>query len=430
MQIDKKTIRYLFGGAIGCIVVYWLLHETERFGELWSHLMAMISPFILGAALAFILNVPMRAIERMLKGIKRPGLRRMTAILLTIVAVILILVGVFCLLVPQIVDTIQLLIPKLTAFCLNLESAFWAFLDDNPQLMEWISANTELQNFDWATFIQKIFSMLTNSVSVIANGAFSAVGSVAGALVDAVIALVFALYCLSRKEILARQGRLLVYSILPEKICDRIIRVLRLTNSTFSNFISGQCLEAVILGCLFAIAMAFFRMPYITLVSVLVAVTALVPVVGAFVGCILGAFFILVNDPFQAVIFVAMFLVLQQIENNLIYPRVVGTSIGLPGMWVLVAVSVGGEIMGVGGMFIMIPVASVLYTLTREFTHRRVAERNIDSQKLQDQPPELKSRFKEKREQKKTQKLLKQMRELAEKHAKKMNAKHINKEEK
>ena len=256
--------------------------------------------------------------------------------------------------------------------------------------------NTELENLDWAQIVSNVASIAGNSLTTIFNGLISAVGSVAGAVVDAVIALVFAIYCLCRKEILARQCRRLLYSLVPERISDQVVRILRMTNSTFSNFISGQCLEAVILGGLFAIAMAIFKMPYIPLVSVLVSVTALVPVVGAFVGCILGAFFILVSNPLQAVWFVVMFLVLQQIENNVIYPRVVGTSIGLPGMWVLVAVTIGGDLMGVGGMLMMIPVASVLYALLREFTDKRLAERNIAEDKLQDRPPELRSKFKEK----------------------------------
>ena len=197
---------------------------------------------------------------------------------------------------------------------------------------------------------------------------------------------------------MARQGRRLLYSLLPEAVCDEIVRILRMTNSAFSNFISGQCLEACILGCMFAVTMAIFGMPYIPLVSVLVAVTALVPLVGAFVGCFLGALFILVDSPLQAVWFVVLFLVLQQIEGNLIYPKVVGTSIGLPGMWVLVAVSVGGDTMGIGGMLLMIPLASVLYALLREFTNYRLKQRNIDPDKLLDHPPELTSKFKEKRE--------------------------------
>jgi predicted PurR-regulated permease PerM len=251
--------------------------------------------------------------------------------------------------------------------------------------------------------------MLKNSLQLIATGAFSAVGNVTGTLVDILIGIVFSLYCLTRKEILARQGRRLLYAFLPEHMCDGIVRVMRLTNSTFSNFISGQGLEACILGALFAVSMAIFRMPYIPLVSVLIAVTALVPVVGAFVGCFLGAFFILVNDPVQALVFVAMFLVLQQLENNLIYPRVVGTSIGLPGMWVLLAVTVGGEIMGVGGMLLMIPLSSVMYSLAREFTNNRLAERGIPREKLQDHPPVLKSGFQKRRDQKKKKKLLQKM---------------------
>ena len=293
------------------------------------------------------------------------------------------------------------------------------FLGENPELLQWVSSTTDLQSLDWAGLIQKAATMLKNSVSVIATSAFSAVGGVASAVVDLVIGLVFALYCLARKEILARQGRRILYSVLPEHFSDETIRILRLTNSTFSNFISGQCLEALILGCLFAVCMSILKMPYIPLVSVLIAVTALIPLVGAFVGCFLGAFFILVNDPIQALIFIAMFLVLQQIEGNLIYPKVVGTSIGLPGMWVLLAVAVGGDLMGVAGMLVMIPISSVVYALIREFTNKRLEERGIAPEKLRDQPIELKSKFKENRERKKKQKLLKQMKELAAKHAEK-----------
>lgn len=417
LHIDKKTIRSLCLAGIGCIVVYWLLHETERFQTMWSSLSAMWAPFVIGAAIAFVLNVPMRAIERKLKFVHKDGLRRTLGIFLTLIFLALILVGVFWLIIPQISETVQLLIPRLSEFFLHLEEIAVGFLNENPQLMRWVSENTGIEQLDWTGLIQEAATLLKSSLTVIASSAITAVGGVTSAIVDAVIAIVFSLYCLARKEILARQGRRILYSILPEHATDEIIRILRLTNSTFSNFISGQCLEAIILGCLFAVTMAIMKMPYITLVSVLIAVTALVPIVGAFVGCAVSAFLILVNDPLQALIFVAMFLVLQQIEGNLIYPKVVGTSIGLPGMWVLVAVTVGGDLMGVGGMLIMIPISSVLYTLLREFTTRRIDQRKIPPEKLVDQPPELKSKFKENRERKKEQKLLKQMKDLASKHA-------------
>lgn len=419
MQIDKKTVRNLFLIAVGAIAFYWVLNDTEQFRGFWSSFTGMLSPFVLGAALAFILNVPMRAIERNLQFIQKDALRRTAAVILTLIAIVVVIAGVILLLVPQLNETIQSLIPKLSDFFLRVEAAVYAFLEENPELLKWVSDTTDLKSLDWAGLIQKAITMLKDSVSLIATGAFSAVGGVASALVDALIGLVFALYCLGRKEILARQGRRILYAFLPESFSDEAIRVLRLTNSTFSNFISGQCLEAVILGILFAIAMAILKLPYIPLVSVLIAVTALVPIVGAFVGCFLGAFFILVNDPFQALIFVGMFLVLQQIEGNLIYPKVVGTSIGLPGMWVLVAVTIGGDLMGITGMLVMIPISSVLYALMREFTGKRITERKIDPDKLRDHPPVLKSKFKENRERKKEQKLLKQMKDLAAKHAEK-----------
>lgn len=396
MQIEKKTLRNIFLGVIGCILLYWLLHETGRVKAVFSVISGVLLPFLLGAAIAFILNVPMRGIEGLLKGISNQSLRRLVALLLTIICVLLVLTLVFVLLIPQLTETIQSLLPKLYTFILNAESELSKLLSDNPEIMAWIINNTDIENLNWAELAQKAITVLSNSISTILIGAFTAVGSITGALMDGFIAIVFAIYCLFQKETLARQGRKLLYAFLPEKFADHTVRILRLTNSTFSNFLSGQCIEVCILGCLFAIAMAIFRMPYIPLVSVLVAVTAFIPVVGAWVGCVLGAFFILVANPVQAVWFVIMFLILQQIENNLIYPRVVGTSIGLSGMWVLVAVGVGGELMGVAGMFLMIPVASVLYTLLQEVTNKKLGTKDIQPQKLEAQPPMIQSKLRKK----------------------------------
>ena len=397
MEISKKTLQRIFIGVASCILLYWLLHETERVKNVFTTLETLFAPFIIGAALALILNVPMRSIERLLKKIPNPGARRILSIVLTLVALLLVLAFVFYMLIPQVGSTVEALVAQLPVFFKQVQDRFNEYLLEHPDIMEWVTANTDLEKLDWNTILQKAGAILGNSLTAIANGAVSAIGSVTGAIVNLVIAIVFSFYCLSRKEILARQGRRVIYSILPEKFCDKLIRILRLTNSTFSSFISGQCVEACILGSMFAVTMAIFRMPYVPLVSVLIAVTALVPVVGAFVGCVLGAFFILVDNPLQAVWFVVIFQVLQQIENNMIYPRVVGTSIGLPGMWVLMAVTIGGNLMGVGGMLLMIPLASVAYTLARDFTDRRLKERNIPDEKVQDQPPELQSKFKEKR---------------------------------
>ena len=381
MHIEKKTLRNVFLVAAGCIILYWILHEFERVKAVFAFIKGVVSPFVLGATLAFIINVPMRAIENMLAKIGNKTVRRVVALVLTLLAVLLVVALVFWLLIPQVVDTVESLTPKLYTFAVDAEKNITQFITEHPELMALI----DLKSLNVSEWIQKIVAMLASGLTGVLGGAFSIIGVISGALMDVVIAVVFAVYCLFQKEALSRQGKKLIYAFLPEKFCDGVVRVLRLTNVTFSNFLSGQCLEVLILGCMFAVSMAIFRMPYAPLVSVLVAVTAFIPVVGAWVGCVVGAFFILVANPIQAIWFVVMFLVLQQIENNLIYPRVVGTSIGLSGMWVLVAVAVGGELMGVAGMFLMIPITSVLYTLLTEVTNKRLEELQIDSNKLENQ---------------------------------------------
>ncbi len=397
-EVNKKTLRNLFLVVAGGIILYWLLHETERVSAVFSVVKRIFSPFAMGACVAFILNVPMRAYEGLLKKIKNPNWKRLIAVVLTVLSVLLVLTLVFLLLIPQLVKTIQALVPALINFTVEFETFAKDLLNNNPAILEWLRENTELENLDVSAFILQAMSLLGSNVSSIVSGAFSAISTFFGAVVDFVIALVFALYCLFQKETLARQGRKILYAFFPERFSDHVVRILRLSNSTFSNFLSGQCVEVCILGGLFAVTMAIFKMPYIPLISVLIAVTAFIPIVGAFVGCIVGAFLIFVSNPLQAVIFVAMFLVLQQIENNLIYPRVVGNSIGLSGMWVLLAVAVGGELFGVAGMFLMIPFASVLYTLIREATNKKLNLMTVDPEKLKEQPPELRSHFKEKRQ--------------------------------
>jgi len=389
LELNGKTLRRIFFGVAGCIILYWLLHETERLLGVLGMITNMLSPFIVGAALAFVLNVPMRSIENLLRKIPKKGLRRALALILTLIAVALLLFGIFALLIPQLIDTIESIAVQLPEFFANVQKTITDYLNANPELMEWVYENTDFQNMNWSELVQDAVSIVTDGLGNILTKTLAAVVTLGTGIFNAILSLVFALYCLTRKEVLARQGRRILYSILPEKACDEIIRVFRMTNKTFSKFISGQCLEAVILGAMFAVTMPIFNMPYVALVSVIITVTALVPIVGAFAGCIVGAFFILVVDPALAFWFVILFLVLQQIEGNLIYPRVVGSSVGLPGMWVLVAVAVGGEFMGVAGMLLMIPLASVCYALAREFTDNRVEQRNIPIDKLQDHPISL-----------------------------------------
>lgn len=402
LRLSKNTVKHIAIGGIVCILVYWLINETEHVQTVTDWIMGILSPFIIGSVLAFILNVPMRAIEKALKWIKNDKLRRTVALVLTLIGFALVLTVVFLLLIPQLHDTISnQLIPELGKFLENVGISIDKFLTDNPEVMTWLSENTDLKSFDWGTIAQKVLGVVSTGLSAILEQTVFTISKVASGVMNIFIAIVFAIYALFQKEVLARQGRRLLYAFLPEKAADYIIRTVRLSSATFSNFLSGQCIEVCILGSMFAISMAILGMDYIPLISVLVAVTAFIPIVGAWIGCIVGAFLLLVADPMQAVIFVIMFLVLQQIEGNLIYPHVVGASIGLSGMWVLVAVAFGGELMGIAGMFLMIPIVSVLYTLLSEWTANRLQKREVAGEKLVAHPPQMQSKRKERREKKK-----------------------------
>lgn len=398
MQIDKKTIKTLVLGIMSCILLYWFLNDMERVKTIAAGFFGMLQPFLVGACIAFVLNVPMRAIERQLKRIPRFPADRAVSILLTLVCIGLVMALVVYLLVPQVRQTAQIIAQQLPPFISRVEENLMTFLEENPQAAQWLQEYTDMENFDWKSMVEQAIDFVGNGLGTVLGGTVGMVRGFISSVWSVFVSLVFSLYCLGNKEQLSRQGRRILYSFLPERWADEVISIGRLSNTTFSNFLSGQCIEVTILGAMFALAMTILRMPYVPLVSVLVAVTAFVPIVGAWIGCALGAFFILVNDPMQAAAFVVMFLVLQQIENNLIYPQVVGTSVGLPSMWTLAAVTVGADIMGVAGMVLMIPICSVLYTLLSEYTLDRVKVRGIDPEKLKDQPPVLKSRLREKRE--------------------------------
>jgi len=413
MQIDKKQIKTLVLGAMSCILLYWFLNDMERVKTIVGNVLGLIQPFLVGACIAFVLNVPMRAIEKQIRKIPNMPADRTISILLTILLVVLIFGIVVHLLIPQVKETVDIIAQQLPPFFAKMERNVRQFLEENPEVAQWVQENTEWENLNWAGLAQQVVDVVGDSLGKVVGNTVDVVKNLISSIWSLFVSLVFSLYCLGNKERLARQGRRILYSFLPERWSDEIIRIGRLSNSTFSNFFSGQCIEVLILGSMFAIAMTILGMPYVPLVSVLVAVTAFIPIVGAWVGCGLGALFILVNDPMQAVAFIVMFLILQQIENNFIYPRVVGTSVGLPSMWTLAAVTVGADIMGVAGMVLMIPICSVLYTLLSEFTADRVRVKGIDPEKLKDQPPVIKSKLKEKREHAKRKREAKRAAELA-----------------
>lgn len=349
-------------------------------------LLGLVFPFIIGGCVAFVLNVPMSAIERhvferyhgkhqkLVSKIKRPLSFFMAVIL---VVGVIILVAVF--ITPQLGETIGAIINQIPKFFNDVQ----VWINQLMNEYKWVADQLGQLEIDWNSLSKSLISFLQTSI----GSAFSSTMGFAFALINGVVTFflgfVFAVYVLFQKEKLSVQVKKMMYAYLKESHADRIIEVLHMTHRTFSRFLSGQCCEAVILGTLFFVTLTIFKMPYALLISVVIAFLSLIPIVGAFMGCFIGALLILMVNPWEAIAFVVIFLVIQQIEGNLIYPRVVGSSIGLPAIWVLVAVTVGGSAFGIAGMLVFIPLTSVVYSLLREWMYKRLSDRHIPKEKFE-----------------------------------------------
>ena len=385
MEWNRQNIRGLLLVVCGGAAFYAALQHLNVVARALGWLVGILAPFLLGAAIAFILNVPMRAIERHLfpNARRGAGARRPLALVLTLVAVIGVLVLASCVIGPGVKDAVKSIASQVPAAFDRLYNWLLGLEQYLPQIETWVQD----LSIDWKSLSQKAIQLAQSWGGSLLSTGGGLIGGVVSGVSTFVIGLIFSFYILLQKEKLSRQGRQVLYGLLPVKRADRVLEVLRLANRTFSSFLSGQCTEAVILGTLFVIAMSIFHLPYAVLVGVLIALTALIPIVGAFIGCGVGALLIAVTDPWKAVVFVILFLVLQQIEGNLIYPHVVGSSVGLPSIWVLAAVTLGGKLMGVAGMLFFIPLCSVLYALFRDFVKGRLAEKNVPAAKWRDPPP-------------------------------------------
>lgn len=372
MDLNRQTIQKIVGIVAFAIVLLWSLNHYMVVGSMIVGILGLFFPFILGACIAFVLNTPMKVIE---KGVLKIGKKfsRMASIILTYLLVIGIIVVVFLTVVPEIANTFGGLAVNIQNFFIGLEDQFKEWFHLTPDWIAWI----DTLEINWASLGAKFSTWLGEGAGSMLNSTISVTTTVVSGVINMFFALVFSIYVLLEKEKLSIQCKKLLFGFLPKKRAEGIIEVARLSNRTFSNFLSGQCLEAVILGTMFFIAMSIFRFPYAMIVSILIGFMALIPIFGAFIGCVVGMFLIVVVNPIQALWFLVLFLVLQQVEGNLIYPKVVGNSVGLPSIWVLVAVTVGGNIMGVAGMLIFIPLFSVVYTLLGKAVNRRLKLRKI-----------------------------------------------------
>lgn len=378
--MERKKFRdtLLLGGLL--LGIWFLLNHAQGVVGFVRMLWTILSPFLLGAALAFVLNVPMRFLEtRVLRGMGKvkwlEKARRPVALLLTLALTVLVIYLVMSLVIPEIIATIETIVRAVPAFVQKLNEWLTPYeLEIGTFLNEQIKLPTgeELQ--------AQIGRMLDIALKGVAFSG-SVIGSVYQNILSGFFVLMFIIYFLLGKERLASQFKRLLKAYLKPDHYDALLRVASLTQKTFSSFITGQCLEAVILGVMFFIVLSLFRMPYVLLISVFIAVTALIPVVGAWIGCAVGAFLILVNDPMQALVFLAVFLIVQQLEGNIVYPRVMGNAIGLPSIWVLFAVVLGEGLLGILGMLLFIPLMSVCYRLLSDAVDKRLKVRAADALK-------------------------------------------------
>jgi predicted PurR-regulated permease PerM len=386
MELNQENIRKIKEIILFTAVIIVCLWKYETVLDILFFLLNILTPFILGGAIAFVLNVPMNFVQRHLFKEERIKNRKVSQKLARPVSMVLVLIAVFgivaivmFILIPQLGETFANLGRSIQAFIPQLQEWAARLFNDNKEIMDTVN-NLE---FDWNKIMDTGINFFKSGAGSVVDSTITAAKSIVSGLTTFFIAFVFAIYILLQKEKLGVQAKKVLFAFVRRGRAEATVEVLSLTYNTFSSFLTGQCVEAVILGSMFAVSMTILKLPYALLVGMLIAFTALIPIFGAFIGCGVGAFLIFMVDPMKALIFVVLFLVLQQIEGNLIYPHVVGNSVGLPSIWVLAAVSIGGSLMGVVGMLIFIPIVSVVYALFREIVYLKLKKNQIDPKELE-----------------------------------------------
>ena len=377
-EITFKKLCLLVLGGIG---FFWILQNYLLVLSIGGWVFGLLQPLFIGFCIAFVLNVPMRFLEgHLFTRTKKPilqALRRPLCILISIVFIVTVLSVIFLLVIPELLNAFGVLAKSIPLFLDAVLKGLQNWSAENadaiPSLQQWL-ANLEI---DWAGIGRSLITFATTGAGNLLGSTVQVATSIAGSLTNLMFSFFLALYMLLGKEKLIRQIRAVLRAVFPLAAVRRIEAVLSLSARIFASFITGQCTEACILGTLCWLGMTLLRLPYAPMIGALIGFTALIPIVGAFMGTIVGAFMIAMVNPMSAVWFVVFLLTLQQFEGNLIYPRVVGSSVGLPGIWVLSAVTIGGAISGIVGMLFSVPVASILYALVRTGTKRRLKEKQI-----------------------------------------------------
>ncbi len=367
----KRVYLWTVRAVVTCIVIYLAIRHITAVAAAVSWTVSLCMPIIVGGIIALILNVPLRTIEESwFKKLKRKKAKRSLAILLSMVIVTGVFIGVAVLVVPKLVDAVAVVYQSVNS---ALDGMAVAEGTVDYSAMPFGEALSKV-DVDWLQMKANLGSWMENAKSGILDTVVNAIGGAAAFAVDLFLGMIFAIYILANKEKLKYQTSRLLKAWLPQRVSRNILHICSVCNSTFRQFIAGQTTEAVILGSLCAVGMFILRIPYAPMIGALVGVTALIPYVGAFIATFIGTFMILTVNPFKALVFIVFLLTLQQVEGNLIYPKVVGAKINLSAMWVLAAITIGGSLAGPVGMLLGVPAASAVYTLLKEATEAREAK--------------------------------------------------------
>lgn len=377
LELNKKNIKRVLLLIACAILLYWGLNNLSVLGGLLSSILSLFSPLLIGVGIAYVMNLLLMAIERLWdKALKkapelwRVKLKRPICLTLAFLLFLGIIFAIIFILIPRLEEAGTTLVANVPTYITQIQG-WWdslaAFAADHGITLPELSMNVE----DATKFITKL---LTSNGDNVVNTTINITTSILGALVNVLLALVFSVYMLAQKEKLLAQSKRLLLAALPQKAGERTMHILKLTNGAFSSFVTGQVTEAFILGTLCCLGMLILRLPYALPVSVIISFTSLIPIFGAWIGAATGAFLIVFVSPVKALTFLIFLLILQQVEGNLIYPKVVGKSVGLPGLWVLAAVTIGGGAFGVLGMLLGVPVCSVIYALVQDYLRAQPAQ--------------------------------------------------------
>lgn len=382
MNLNKiATKKIIFVILIG-ILFYWALQNLVLIWNVFNSIFKILNPFILGACIAFVLNVIVNIIEKkwiknkkknkIIERIKRP-----LSITLSILILFAVIFFVIFLVIPELINTINSITTYIPGIAENFKNWIFDLTVKYPQ----ISDTVKNINFNWNNLDQETMKVLQEWAKTILSSSINIFVSIFTGITNFIIGLIFAVYLLLQKEKLGNQVKKIMQAYMKSEFMEKTLKIFRVTNTAFTNFITGQVTEACILGALCFIGMTILRMPYSLTISVLIGFTALIPIFGAFIGAGIGALLIAVQSPVLAIAFIIFIIVLQQIEGNIIYPKVVGSSVGLPGIWVMVAVTLGGSLWGITGIIVSVPLASIIYALLRENVNNTILKKsNMQSQ--------------------------------------------------